>query len=173
LQTEEGGFQGITDELQRIRELQISAGNDALSAQDQQAVQDEIDQRVNNIAGIVENTQFAGTPLIEAGTELAGIIENGVEADGELANVDAALEEVSSERSELGVEVNAIQSRINQRQNTFENTVSSFSRINDLDFATAVAKQVNLQIRQELSIRSLNSLFAFNRQNATGLLNAL
>jgi flagellin-like hook-associated protein FlgL len=173
LQTEEAGVGGITDELQAIRELQVQAQNGALAPQDVQALQAEVDQRVANIADLVENTQFAGTALIDPGAEITGIIENGIDVQGDIAATDVAIEEVLSERSEIGAEINAVQSRINQREQAFENTVGSFSRLQDLDIAAGVTEKVNRDILQQLSIRSLRSLFVFNRQNALSLLDSL
>ena len=172
LQTEESGMGGIAEELQSIRELQVQAGNDAMSDEDVASIQAEIDQRVQNIRGLAENTQFAGNPLIEvpAGSELAGIIENGIDATAGMEATDTAIEEVSAERSEIGAEVNALQSRVNERENTFINTVASFSRLSDLDIATAVSEQVNSQLRLESSVRSLRNMFVMNRQNVQRLL---
>lgn len=173
LQTEEAGLGGITEELQRIRELQTQAQNAALAPEDVQALQDEINQRLENIQELVENTQFAGTPLIEAGPELAALLESGVEATGETAPVEAALQEVIAERGEVGAEVNAVQSRIAEREATFENTVVGFSQLSDLNVAIGVSEQVNAQLMQLFSIQSLRNLFVFNRQNALALLGDL
>lgn len=173
LQTEEAAIGGITEELQSIRELQVQAQNGTLSEADVQGLQNEINARVENIRGIVENTQFAGTELVEAGTELAQVLENGVQATGDIAAVDVVIEEVTADRSEIGAEVNALQSRIAQRETGFENTLASFSRIQDQDIAVGVTEQVNLQVLGQLSIRSLRNLFVFNRQNAIGLLDSL
>ena len=136
------------------------------------SIQTEIDQRVQNIRGLAENTQFAGNSLIEVpeGSELAGIIENGIDATAGVEATDAAIDEVSAERSEIGAEINAVQSRVNERENAFINTVASFSRLSDLDIATAVSEQVNSQLRLESSVRSLRSMFVINRQNAQRLL---
>lgn len=173
LQTEEAGLGGVTEELQRVRELQTQAQNAALAPEDVQALQDEINQRLENIQGLVENAQFAGAPVIEAGPELAALLENGVEAAGATAPVDAALEEVLAERGEIGAEVNAVQSRIAEREAILENTGVGFSQLSDLNMAIGVTEQVNAQLMQLLSIESLRTLYTFNRQNAVALLGAL
>ena len=170
LQTEDAGLGSITDELQRIRELQVQAQNSAVGPEGTQALQEEINQRVQNVRGLVENTQFAGNGLIEAGPELEAILESGVAATGDPAQLDLAIEEVSAERSEVGAEINATQSRIQNRSVAFENTLASFSRISDLDFATGVTEQINAQILQQSAIGTLRNLFIFNRQNTLSLL---
>ncbi len=173
LQTEEAGLAGITEELQQIRQLQLQAAGSALGPEEVQALQDEINQRLENIRGLVENTQFAGSPLIETGPELGALLENGVEATGDMAPVEAALEEVIAERAEVGAEVNAAQSRIAGREVAFENTVAGFSRLSDLNVAVGVTEHVNAQLMQLFSIQSLRNLYVFNRQNAMALLGNL
>lgn len=173
LQTEESGFAAITDELQQIRDLQIQARNGALSQADVDAIQGEINQRVENIRGVVQNTQFAGTPLIQPGSQLASILENGVRALDDLTRVDDARNEVLAERGEIGAEMNAVRSRIAEWEVALENVVAGFSRLSDLDMATGVTEQVNAQMMQLLSINSLSNLFIFNRQNALMLLSGL
>lgn len=171
LQTEEAGLSAITDELQQIRELQVQAGNGTLAEDEIEALQAEVNQRLGNIQGLVNDTQFAGTGLIEAGPELEALLEEGVEVTADTTSVDAALDEVTAERSEIGAEINGLTSRINEREISQENIISSFSRISDTDIALGVSEQVNSQILQLVSIGSLNNLFAFNRQNAMTLLN--
>lgn len=171
MQTEEGAMGNIQTQLQEIRELQVQAGSDILAPEDVQAIQDEIDQRVENIRGIVDNTQFAGNNLIEPGEEIAAVLENGISATGDIDATDAAIEEVSAERSEIGADINAVQSRIAERETTFENTLASYSRIADMNMATGVSEQVNSQVLQLAAVNSLRNLFVFNRQNALSLLN--
>jgi flagellin len=173
LQTEEAALGQITNDLQRVRELQVQAGSDILAPEDQQALQAEVNQRMENIQGIVNNTQFAGTGLIEPGTELAAALENGIDVTQDTSAVDAALEEVTAQRSDIGAEVNAIESRITNRQVGFENLLAGFSRINDMDIAAGVARQANVQILQQMSAQSMRSMFEFNRQNAMTLLNGI
>jgi flagellin len=171
MQTEEGAMGNIQTQLQEIRELQAQAGSDILAPEDVQAIQDEIDQRVENIRGIVDNTQFAGNNLIAPGEEIAAVLENGISATGDIGSTDAAIEEVSAERSEIGADINAVQSRIAERETTFENTLAGFSRIADMNMATGVSEQVNSQVLQLAAVNSLRNLFVFNRQNALSLLN--
>jgi len=173
LQTEEAGLGGIAEELQRIRELQVQAQNAALGPEEVDALQMEVNQRVQNIQGMVENTQFAGNALIEPGSQLAAMLENGVDVTGDPADTDVVLEEVTAERSEIGAEVNALESRVAERQSAFENTVASYSQLADLDLATGVTEQINGQVLQLMSVKSLRNLFVFNRQNALRLLDAV
>jgi flagellin len=175
LATQDAGMGGITKELQAIRDLQVQAGNGALAAEDVAALQAEADQRVQNIRGLVQNTQFAGTALIEPvqGGQLAGIIENGVDVLAAPATTDAVLNEVATARSSIGSAMNAVESRIAERQNVFENTVSSYSRLADTDMAETATGLLNSQAVARMSVTSLRNLFVFNRQNAIQLLSNL
>ncbi|WP_447927943.1 FliC/FljB family flagellin [Vreelandella sp. EE27] len=67
-QTAEGGLNQINDNLQRIRELSVQASNDTNSQQDLGSIQDEIDQRLNEIDRISRETDFNGTKVLGADT---------------------------------------------------------------------------------------------------------
>jgi flagellar hook-associated protein 3 FlgL len=45
----ESALSGVTDTVQRIRELTVQAGNDSLSATNRKAIADEIDQLINSV----------------------------------------------------------------------------------------------------------------------------
>lgn len=60
LQTSEGALQGITDKLQRIRELAVQASNSTNSQSDREGIQSEISQLADEIDRIGTGTQFNG-----------------------------------------------------------------------------------------------------------------
>ncbi|MBV8151498.1 MAG: flagellin, partial [Candidatus Eremiobacteraeota bacterium] len=60
----DGGFQTITDIVQRMRSLVISANTDLSSDADKQNVQAELDQLKKEINSISQNTTFNGKPLL-------------------------------------------------------------------------------------------------------------
>ncbi|WP_411679135.1 flagellin [Clostridium thailandense] len=64
LQTAEGGLDGMTQMLQRIRELTVQAGSSANSPEDRKNIQSEIDQMVKGIGDIVNNTEFNGKAVL-------------------------------------------------------------------------------------------------------------
>lgn len=64
LQTAEGGLDGMTSMLQRIRELTVQAGNGANTEEDRKTIQNEIDQMINGIDSIAKNTEFNGVKLL-------------------------------------------------------------------------------------------------------------
>lgn len=64
LQTAEGGLEGITGMLQRIRELLVQGGNDTNKDEDKAVIQTEINQLMQGIDGIAKSTDFNGVKLL-------------------------------------------------------------------------------------------------------------
>lgn len=64
LQTAEGGLDGMTAMLQRVRELVVQSGSGANSEGDKQIIQKEIDQMINGMDDIAKNTEFNGVKLL-------------------------------------------------------------------------------------------------------------
>ena len=69
-QVAEGGLEGINNDVNRIRELSVQAGSGILSAADKQAIQSEITQLQENITQTIEQTNFAGKPLLSSDSEI-------------------------------------------------------------------------------------------------------
>jgi len=67
--TAEGGLSSTSDNLLRLRELTVQAGNGALDSTALQAIQDEADQIVSEIDATGNNTQFADQHLLDGGTD--------------------------------------------------------------------------------------------------------
>lgn len=65
IQTAEGALSEIESILQRIRELGVEAANDTLTLDDRKAVQDEIDQLLDEVDRISETTEFNGKGLLD------------------------------------------------------------------------------------------------------------
>ncbi|RPH20870.1 MAG: flagellin, partial [Alteromonadaceae bacterium TMED7] len=63
-QVAEGGLGSINDDVNRIRELTLQSGNGVLSSGDRRAIQSEITQLQENISQTIEQTNFAGKPLL-------------------------------------------------------------------------------------------------------------
>ncbi|MBU3098612.1 MULTISPECIES: flagellin N-terminal helical domain-containing protein [Clostridium] len=67
LQTAEGGLDGITSSLQRVRELLVQAGGTTTDV-DKGAVQQEINQMLDGANDIANNTEFNSVKLLAGGT---------------------------------------------------------------------------------------------------------
>lgn len=178
-QVAEGGLSGINNDVNRIRELSIQAGNGLLNDSDRQAIQSEITQLQDNITQTVEQTNFGGQPLltqdgsidfqvgaqagqrISVGTQdvaagLADILSADVTAPGgaeaALEAADAAQEFVGSARGELGATQNRFESAARNLAQTDVNLSAARSRIQDTDFAQAATENAATSIQSQASI---------------------
>ncbi|MDT7525738.1 flagellin FliC, partial [Pseudidiomarina sp. GXY010] len=70
-QTAEGALNQVNDNLQRIRELTVQAQNGTNSAADKQSIQDEINQRLDEIDRISKETDFNGVKVLKEDQALA------------------------------------------------------------------------------------------------------
>ena len=84
-QTAEGSLNQINDNLQRIRELSVQAGNGTNSQDDLKSIQDEITQRLSEIDRISEETDFNGVKVLDSDQALK--IQVGAN-DGETISVN-------------------------------------------------------------------------------------
>src|SRR5690606_13706701 len=69
-QTTEGALNEINTNLQRIRELTVQAANGSNSASDLESIQAEIDQRLQEINRVSEQTQFNGVNVLASDNAL-------------------------------------------------------------------------------------------------------
>ena len=90
-QTAEGGLDQTNENLQRIRELTVQAQNDTNSADDLDSIQAEINQRIDEIDRISQETNFNGTKVLAKDETIN--IQVGAN-DGETISVD--LEKIDS-----------------------------------------------------------------------------
>ncbi|APX92783.1 flagellin [Halomonas sp. 1513] len=90
VQTMEGGLDQINNNLQRIRELAVQGANDTNSFEDRQAIETEINERLQEIDRIATGTNFNTTSLLnEDDQELS--IQVGAGTDGDADVIDIAL----------------------------------------------------------------------------------
>ena len=75
-QTAEGALSEINTNVQRIRELTVQALNDTNSGSDKQSIQNEINQRLEEINRISEQTDFNGTKVLQGGKDASGAPTN-------------------------------------------------------------------------------------------------
>ena len=96
-QTTEGALNEINNNLQRVRELTVQAANGTNSASDLKSIQEEIDQRLDEIDRVSEQTQFNGVKVLAKGAAKLDI-QVGAN-DGQTISI--GLEEISSETLRL------------------------------------------------------------------------
>ena len=176
LNVADGAAAGITDYLQRIRELAVQASNTAtVSDAQRSAIQAEVDQLKQGITDIATQTTFNTKPLFDgSNTEFhvptdsngnsmtiqmpnAMLQELGIEnfdvtGDFDISDIDKALEKVNKGRSGIGAQSNALEYAYNYNENTRLNVLSSKSRLEDLDIPQAISDLKKNQLLEEYSM---------------------
>lgn len=161
----EGALGGMSDYLQRIRELAVKSMNGINSDEDKQIYQKEIDQLKQGIEGLARNTSFNEQKLLDGSMadmavvtspsgggmhiqmenstlEALGIADLDVTSkDFNLDAINKAMDMVTARRSSLGASTNALQHTINYNNSAAIEQLSSRSRLEDLDFPKAIAKK--------------------------------
>ncbi|MEP1447817.1 MAG: flagellin [Paraglaciecola sp.] len=178
-QVAEGGLANINQDVNRIRELSVQSGNGLLSDSDRQAIQAEVSQLQENISQTVEQTEFAGKPLLSsegnidfqiganAGQKIAVSTSDVSSSLNDILNVDLstaqgaedalqvaedAAEFVNSARADLGATQNQFESAARNLTQTDVNVSAARSRIQDTDFAQAASENAAASILSQSSL---------------------
>ena len=176
LKVADGAMEGITDYLQRIRELAVQASNTAVVTDSDRAnIQMEIDQLKQGISDIASQTTFNTKPLLDGsntefqiatnadGVSMAvstadatlaalGIADFDVTGNFDIADIDKALETVSAARSSAGAQSNALEYAYNYNTDASLNTTAAKSRLEDLDIPQAISEQKKQETLQEYAL---------------------
>ena len=185
LQTAEGALGQVAEQLQRVRELTVQAGNGTLSAEQRGAIQAEIAAVQQSIDQTAGTAQFNGQKLLDgsapsvslqtganadqttqvalpnATTSALGVdganvdVSSPAAANASLATIDAAISAVSSARGRVGAQVSGIEHTIASENVAAENQISARSRIADLDYAKAVVEETRNQLLVDVSTAML------------------
>jgi flagellin len=179
LQTAEGGLEGITQSLQRVRELLVQAGG-ATTTGDKETIQKEINQMLAGAEDMANNTEFNGVKLLvnkdnlepkviesSTGANVGEVIEiprynlttkglnlnNGnVDVDkigASLENIDKALDVIISARSKYGALENRFESNYNSTIAIEDKVQSAESGIRDTDMAEEMMEYAKYNILVE------------------------
>ncbi|MBU3003245.1 flagellin [Paraglaciecola arctica] len=178
-QVAEGGLANINQDVNRIRELSVQSGNGLLSDSDRQAIQAEVSQLQENISQTVQQTEFAGKPLLSsegnidfqiganAGQKIAVSTSDVSSSLNDILNVDLstaqgaedalqvaddAAEFVNSARADLGATQNQFESAARNLTQTDVNVSAARSRIQDTDFAQATSENAAASILSQSSL---------------------
>lgn len=189
----EGAMGGMSDYLQRIRELAVRSMNGMNSDADKQVYQKEIDQLKQGIEGLARNTSFNEQKLLDGSMadmavvtspngggmhiqmenstlEALGIADLDVTSkDFSLDAIDKALDMVSQRRSNLGASTNALEHARNFNNSAAINQLSSRSRLEDLDFPKAIAKKKQDEVLGQYRMAMLRRQMDEKRKSAAAL----
>ncbi|MCR5672881.1 MAG: flagellin FliC5 [Lachnospiraceae bacterium] len=164
LNVSDGALAQIGDSLQRIYELGVKAKSGLNTGEELGAIQSEVDQLMSDIEGIAKGTEFNTMKILDgsmADLDLAtkpdgtgqkiqmvnstlsalGIEGFDVTKDFDLSKITDAIDKVSEARSNMGAQTNALESAIRYNDYAAENTLSSRSRLEDLDMMKAITEQ--------------------------------
>lgn len=199
IQTAEGNMNEIHSILQRMGELATKAANDVNASEDRTAIQDEIDQLLDEIDAISQKAEFNGTKLLTgsftgkylqvgAGTgvrehmkidissmsasklSVSGLkVSSHKVAQSAMTKITQAIKTVSSARSKLGAIQNRLDYTINNLENYSENLTSAESQIRDTDMAAEMTTYTKTSILQQAA----QSMLAQANQSTQGVLSLL
>ena len=170
-----------TDNLQRIRELALQAGNSTLDSQSRQALETEATMLRDEISRVTDTVQFNGQNLlgenaqldfqiggnsgdtvsfntldIDAALDDAGLasldFSTAASSTGFLTAIDDSLALVSQQSSAFGAFQNSLVSVSNDLSAQSISATEARSRIEDTDFAKQAALLVNSKIQQQAGI---------------------
>jgi flagellin len=110
---------------------------------------DRIDVATTNMTTAASITAVAGTDNTGAGRAVIDNTAVGATIDTVIANIDTAVNTVSSERATLGASQNRLDQVISNLQISVENQSAARSRITDADFAIETANLSRANILQQ------------------------
>ena len=181
VQTAEGQLNEVHAMLQRVRELAVEYKNGTLSTTDRTAIQSEVNQLACEIQRIGDSAQFNGIPLlngnvtvtfqvgandgetieVSTATLFGGAVSTqafdlSATGTGDISEIDAAINGVSTMRAQYGAVQNRLEHVINNLATYQENLTASESRIRDVDMASEMAEMTKLQVLQQAGMSMLS-----------------
>jgi flagellin len=197
IQIADGALSSTQDGLQRMRELAVQASNDTLSDSDREIIQMEYDALSQELNRSAAQTEFNTQKLLD-GSFTDRIIHVGANSDenisvsisdmsatnlgveglsmsssanasSALEQIDAAIDQVSGVRGELGAIDNRLGYSYNNLQVASINTTASESRIRDSITSKEIMNLTTQNILQQASI-AMQSQFQKNAYNTLTLL---
>jgi flagellin len=186
VQTAEGALSEVHSMLGRIRELKVQYDGGTLNASDKTAITNEITSLTDEISKIGTDTKFNGNALLTgtASTFQVGANDgetvgttaftlstavSGITSSSTLADIDTAIQNVSTARAGFGAVQNRLEHRLSNLATYQENLVASESRIRDVDMASEMVNFTKLQILQQAG----TSMLAQANQAPQGVLSLL
>ncbi|HEY5587059.1 MAG TPA: flagellin, partial [Ruminiclostridium sp.] len=135
LQTAEGGLDGMTSSLQRARELLVQAGG-ILTDSDKKDIQTEINQTLNGVDDMANNTEFNGVKLLSDGNNDGSVNIAMVTGANVGEKVDIPKYDLTTQGLGLNsgtVDVNNVDASLENIDNALQNIVSARSKYGALE----------------------------------------
>lgn len=187
-----GGALGqVTDNLQRIRELAVQAGNGSLSTSDRQSIQDEIDGLGKNIDDIAGSTEFNGQKLLDgsfsgqfqigsdvgdtismrlgsvssAALGVAGLnVASASGASNALDSIDQAIGRVGDLQGQIAGSAAGLNSHLANINSSYQSLAAARSRIQDTDYAQAGSELNQSRLQNRIAAYAVK-LYQDNQKN--------
>ena len=197
IQVAEGALNETHSILQRMNELATQAANDTNTSTDRTAIKAEIDQLTSESNRIQSTTQFNTQNLLDGkftgknlqvgslkgqtikisisnmNAKTLGVsgltVDKNSTAGVSMSKIQAAIDKVSTQRSNLGALQNRLEHTINNLDTTSENTSAAESRIRDTDMADEMVQYSKNNILAQAG----NSMLAQANQQTQGVLSLL
>jgi flagellin len=197
IQTAEGALNETHSILQRMRELSVQASNDTNVQEDREAIQAEVEELVDEIDRIAQETEFNTQNLLEGNADslhfqvgansgqVISLSINDMQASAlniddvhsymisnqsiGISRINDALISVSEERANLGAIQNRLEHTIRNADNSAENLQAAESRIRDVDMAKEMEEFTKTNILKQAS----QSMLAQANQAPQGVLQLL
>ena len=171
-QVADGALATVSDALQRMRELAVQAANGTNGTGDAANLDAEYQQLSLEITRLATQTKFNGKAVLDvdagtftfqvganagetldittnAVTTVAGDLTTAANANTALADIDAKLDVVNTDRATYGAAMSRFEFAISNLRIASENQSAARGRIMDADFATETANLSRTQILQQ------------------------
>ena len=197
VQTAEGALNEVHDMLQRMNELAVKAKNGTETTKDREYINSEVQNLISEIDRVSSTTTFNEQNLLDGsfsdkelqvGAEkdqvitmnigtmsAAGIgvdsiaVTSASSAGDAISAIKSALEQISTQRAELGAVQNRLEHTIKNLDNVVENTTAAESQIRDTDMASEMVRFSNNNILAQAG----QSMLAQANQSNQGVLSLL
>ena len=200
LEVADGAARGVTDALERMRELAVQSASETLGDDQREGIQAEFVQLRDEVDRIAGSTHYAGRALtdgssgsvaVQVGSDssaasridvtladlgsgalgLGGVsLATADDASAALDSLDNALQQTTRQRAELGSSFRSLSSSASLGRNEQVALADAEGRIRDTDYAELVSKQAGAQLQQHAGISSMVQARNIHRDAILGML---
>ncbi|MDF1875271.1 flagellin [Sulfurimonas sp. SAG-AH-194-I05] len=160
IQIADGAMSGISENMDKIRDLTLRASNGTMNSANRMAIQKEIDGLMKSTNQMSNSASYNGIQLLSGSdTSLAdtggiqglsiNVLEDGF-LEQSLEAIDGARGSIDSIRSDLGASQNGFESQIRNTSVARINAASAESNLRDVDFAQESANFSQANIKAQI-----------------------
>lgn len=194
VRTADGAMGQVSDIMNRMNELAVTAGNGILSADQRQSLQDEFSQLSQEVDRIGKSTSFNGNKLFDGATytmqvgantgdtmdiKMGQISSNALGLDSidltsqsgaanALKSIKDASSSVSQQRGKMGAAENGLKNTYNNLTESSYNLTDSLSRVMDTDIAKESMKMSISNVLSQTSMAmasNAGNMMSYNVMN--------